>query len=444
MNFILNKIKGVFSISFLDLVYKTIIFGDFFIVIFPFAMKRYISKTRKHQLKTLENLKNKKQVIVAFFLQTPSTWKYDALYKKLAKSERFKPIVIITPYNVHINYSKSERLNVIKQSEIFAKEQNYNVVTSYNFENKKWLNIRKLINPDIIFFTKPYKDTLPAYYIYEFRDKITCYVPYGVWLLKDRVIDNYNLPLQNLLYHFFLETEINLPYAKKYSIRKGDNISLVGNLGMERLMDKKYIPKDVWKSQSKNKKRIIWAPHHTVNYMFNTSNFLSYYDFMLEMAKKYEDKIQFAFKPHPVLKFRLLNLWGQEKTEKYYSQWKNFPNTQLEEGYYDDLFLMSDAMIHDSITFTVEYIYTNKPSCFTVRNKNIETTYWNEFAQMAFNLHYHAYNEKDIESFIENIVLNGKDIIYDERKVFYDNYLYPKDEIMPSNKIMQILESDVS
>lgn len=441
MNFLINKIKGIFSVNLIDFLYTTIRFGDFFRLAFPFAMKRYLVKTRKLQATTLENLKKKDKIVVAFFLQSPSTWKYEALYKLLEKSERFSPIVIITPFNVHLNYSEKECLNVIDQCLTFVKNKGYNYFSSYDNEKHKWLDIRKIINPDIIFFTKPYKDTLPNYFIYKFRDKITCYVPYGVWLLKDRVIDNYNLPFHNLLHHFFHESELNVPYAEKYSLCKGDNISLVGNLGMEHLMDKKYIPADVWKTQTKRKKRIIWAPHHTINYMFNSSNFLSYCDFMLEMAKKYEEEIQIAFKPHPVLKFRLLKLWGQEKTEEYYSKWENLYNGQLEDGFYEDLFLTSDAMIHDSITFTVEYNYTGKPVCYIVRNEKMEIC-WNELAQMAFNCHYHVENEAEIENFIRNIVIENNDTMFDERKKFLETHLIPKDGLMPSEKIFRILDEE--
>jgi CDP-glycerol glycerophosphotransferase (TagB/SpsB family) len=153
--------------------------------------------------------------------------------------------------------------------------------------------------------------------------------------------------------------------------------------------------------------------------------------------------VQFAFKPHPVLKFRLLNLWGAERTESYYRQWQTLPNTQLEEGYYNDLFLTSDAMIHDSITFTAEYIYTRKPVLFTVRDSSMENC-WNEFGDKAFNLHYRAYSESDIENFINDAVLNGNDPKAADRTAFYSEYLYPKDGIMPSEKIYNILEKEIT
>ena len=48
-----------------------------------------------------------------------------------------------------------------------------------------------------------------------------------------------------------------------------------------------------WKLRDMNLKRIIWAPHHTIE--GNTddiafSTFLEYYDLMLEIAEKYSDR----------------------------------------------------------------------------------------------------------------------------------------------------------
>jgi hypothetical protein len=122
--------------------------------------------------------------------------------------------------------------------------------------------------------------------------------------------------------------------------------------------------------------------------------------------------------------------------------WKNMPNTQLEEGYYTDLFKTSDAMIHDSCSFTAEYLYTLKPVMFTVKNEDIIKE-WDPFGMMAFNLHYHGYNENEIENFIQQIVIDGNDPMCSERKAFFDAYLYPKDGIMPSEKIFKVLENDI-
>jgi hypothetical protein len=420
--------------------YKLLIFRDFFRLFFPWCMKRYIKKTRKLQQKTICKLKNKPRITVAFFLQTPSVWKYDELYRYLQQSQRFNPVVVICPYNVHLNYSKKECLNVMKQTETFVQNKGYNYISSYNEQKKHWINIKKILNPDIVFFTKPYKDTVPSCYIYRFRDKISCYTGYGYNLLNNHR-RAYNLPFHNLLFHQFVETEFHEQLVRQYSDIKGENVVITRRLGADSLMDKNYIPKNAWNMQNVPKKKIIWAPHHTIDYMFKFSNFMQYCDKMVSLAKKYEQYIQFAFKPHPVLKFKLINLWGEKKTEDYYNLWKTMPNTQIEEGYYIDLFLTSDALIHDGASFTAEYLHTCKPTLFLVRDENI-TKEWNEFGDMAFNLHYHARNEQEIENFIEKTILLGDDPMSEARKKFYNQYLYPKDGIMPSEKIYKILEEE--
>lgn len=438
---IINKIKGLKGISFLDTLYKTLTFHDFFITLFPSLQKREIRRVRKLQEKCKVHYSRKKKISVVFFLQNESVWKYDSLYRLMEKSEEFEPIVVVSPFNVHLIYDKAECLNVMRKAVSFAQKQNYNYLCAFDFEKKKWINVSKRLNPEIVFFSKPYKDTLPQYHIYKFKEKLTLYAPYGICCI-DIYRTNYNLTFNNLLWKFLVETEFQKGFAEQYSLCKGDNAVVVGALATEKLMDPSYQPKDVWKPQSHSKKRIIWAPHHTVDYLFNFSNFLVYCDLMLELAKKNKDKVQFAFKPHPILKFKLINIWGKEKTEAYYRKWEEMENTQLEQGSYMDLFMTSDAMIHDCASFTAEYLYTKKPVLFMVRDPEV-LTHWNTFGRKCFDMHYHAENIEQIESFINNVVLGEEDKMREERERFCIEYLYPKDGVLPSQKIMNILQEEL-
>ena len=121
MSSVIEKIKQFVGVSFWDSLYKTFTFRDFFIATFPACMNRRIAKVRKAQSRKLEDLKQQKSCRVVFFLQTHSVWKYDALYQKLAESEYFEPIVVISPYNVHLIYDKEECFRVMRQTEDFAR-----------------------------------------------------------------------------------------------------------------------------------------------------------------------------------------------------------------------------------------------------------------------------------------------------------------------------------
>ena len=436
---IAEKIKQFVGISFWDSLYKAFIFRDFFIAASSSCLLRKVAKVRRAQLHKINELRKQDKYKVLFFLQTPSVWKYDTLYNKLQKSKLFDPIVIVSPYNVHLNYDKQECFRVMQQTESFAKAKGYNYISAYDWEKHKWRDIKKQCSPDIVFFTKPYKDTLPAYHIYNYTDVLTLYVPYGINCMH-LYHNNYELPFQSLLWKLLLETDFQKHYAEIYEKSHGDNVEVIGALAMEKLMQADYKPHDVWKPQGKKKKRIIWAPHHTVDYLFNFSNFLNYCEDMLVLAEKYQDEVQFAFKPHPVLKFKLINLWGLEKTEAYYRRWEELENGQIEQGDYIDLFKTSDAMIHDSASFTVEYLYAKKPVLFQIRDEKVKDEF-NSFGQMCLQQHYTAYSIEETEQFIRDVVIGGDDPKKKDREQFYRQYLYPADGVMPSDKIFNLLKT---
>lgn len=105
----------------------------------------------------------------------------------------------------------------------------------------------------------------------------------------------------------------------------------------------------------------------------NYSTFLSIAEELLEFIKNTQLPVQMAFKPHPLLKSQLYNYssWGKEKTDEYYAAWEFLPNAQLETNEYVDLFMTSDAMIHDCGSFTIEYHHTLKPVMYLVNGKSI-------------------------------------------------------------------------
>lgn len=424
----------------IDAIYKNFRFGDLLLAAFPSYQMRYVNRLRKKQFQMIESKQlSKTRYKVLFFLQNSSIWKYDTIYRLMEKSDLFEPIVAISPYNVHLFYDNQECLRVMQKAEQFAESQGYHYISTYDHIHKKWIDIKKDIRPDIVFFSKPYKDTHPYYHLYHYEDCLTLHAPYGICCVDIYRI-NYNLPFNNLLWKLLVETSFQKGFAEQYSLCKGDNAEIIGALGTENFISGMYVPTDVWKPQAHNKKRIIWAPHHTVDYLFNFSNFLVYCNDMLQLAEEYKETIQIAFKPHPVLKVKLINIWGKEKTENYYNRWNELDNTQLEEGNYTDLFLTSDALIHDCASFTAEYLYTRKPALFMVRDENV-LKHWNPFGEQCFNQHYHAQSMDEIRHFIDNVVITGNDPKKKGRELFYKEYLYPKDGIMPSEKIFNILKT---
>ncbi|MBK7764430.1 MAG: hypothetical protein IPI46_13985 [Bacteroidetes bacterium] len=152
---------------------------------------------------------------------------------------------------------------------------------------------------------------------------------------------------------------------------------------------------------------------------------MSNYNLLLQIAEKYEGLIQIAFKPLPLLKSKLYehNEWGREITDKYYKSWAELLNGQFAEGDYVDLFLTSDAMIHDCASFSVEYHYTKKPVMF-MAGEDV-TKQLSDFGILAYNMHYKGTQKIDFEQFIEDVVLNGNDVMFAARQTFFSEHLLP-------------------
>ena len=349
-------------------------------------------------------------------------WKYKHLYNILNTHPKFKPYIVILPCIVYNKQQQKD--NTIELIQYF--KENRIPFYTYTKEDGTFFNIRKEINPDIIFYPQPYKEIFsPKFQYTKFIDKLLSYYPYAFWTSEGSW--SYNQTYQNIAWKLFYSTELHKIDAQKYAFNKGKNVEIVGYPNADLFLN--HTHQDIWKVQSNRKKRIIWAPHFTIfsGEILYQSNFLWMANFMLELTKNYSDIIQFAFKPHPRLYTELCKHqdWGKEKTEAYYQQWERMKNTQLESGEYIDLFMTSDAMIHDSSSFTVEYHYSKKPVMFITNDYNKHLEGKSDFGKLAMEQHYIGNNKEDIIHFIENVVLRGNDPMKAGREDFFNQYLLP-------------------
>jgi hypothetical protein len=192
-------------------------------------------------------------------------------------------------------------------------------------------------------------------------------------------------------------------------------------------------------------KYVIWAPHHTLELEYGVlhrDSFLYYSEVMMEMVKKYHEEVVFIFRPHPLLKSKLYShpAWGKKKTDDYYNDWNKRENTLLSEtrDYIDD-FILSDAIIHDSGSFTIEYLYTLKPALFIGERPNDE--YLTPSAVAAFDCYHFADNREGIEKFIDSIVAEKEDIMHSKKVAFKNEYLQVNDKQVAQNIIDDILSN---
>lgn len=369
-------------------------------------------KTIKYRVRCI---RKKKTIKVLFIITEIGYFKTKKLYDSMLRHHRFCPLLGVTT-SLENPSAKYELTN-------FLKDNDYHYVDLDDNPSRKF----KTIKPDIIFYQKPYQSCYRPYFSFvNHLSSLFCHVNYA---FNSQDIDWFvRQPLFSCVWQQYFENSLTAnPQRLLMIVDKGKQAVITGLPIQDQLITSKESLSDPWKQQTKNKKRIIYAPHHTIGSRhfkgLAISSFLENCDMMLELMHKYSNQTQWVFKPHPFLYKKLVDLWGEEKTDRYYDEWSKSENSQLENGVYDALFLYSDAMIHDCFSFTIEYLYAHNPVFFLMRQKGEESDR-NAFAQKAYDLHYKGYTKQQIEEFVLNVI-NGIDPLKKKREIFYNEYLLP-------------------
>lgn len=380
------------------------------------AVARQLAKYREAIPEKVKAIQNKDKIKVLFVLYESATWKTEALYLAMQNHTRFDVQIGIT---LSLAYAPSKSISSLTELTQYLDSKGY----AYMELSKGIIN--NILQPDIIFYQTPYSGVIDNdLYIDSIeKDTLFCHIQYAFNTRYDRWA--VNQPLHLKAWQVYYENESAADAAKAKSLILGSNYRVTGLPIQDELMTPKEIYSDPWKKQDKKKKRIIWAPHHSINKdnWIVYSTFLEYADNMLSLARKYREEVQFVFKPHPVLAGKLDRLWGKEKRIQYYSEWAKMDNGQLSTGKYIDVFKYSDAMIHDCSSFMIEYHYTQNPVMYLTSSHTSQEGLM-AWAEEAFNLHYKGQSIADIEKFIQNVIA-GTDPMKEKRKEYYYKYLTP-------------------
>ena len=387
----------------------------------------------------LLKLKCKSTINVVFFAMSVSMWRYQGLYDIMRANKRFRVFIVIQP---SLAYSQEQQAKDTADLIDYFSSQNIPFVLGTNIGGQVY-NIKKEISPDILFYPQPYNDYYPKELSYNrFYNKLLCYYPYAFWTGSGDW--SYDQPLHRMAWKLFYPTVMHKEDFFHY-FRKSANVEVVGFPSADDFLFKNH--HYVWKQSSK-KKKIIWAPHFTIlpGGLVKQSNFLWMADVMLEIADTYSDQIQIVFKPHPRLFTELVNHqeWGLEKTVEYYKKWDRLENAKVELGGFVNLFMTSDAMIHDCGSFAVEYHYTGNPVMYIAEHFEEQLEEKNSFGKLAMGLHYVGKNRKDIIDFIENVVIGGVDQMSSHRKQFMEEYLIPPGGKTVAENTLAVLIKELS
>ena len=358
-------------------------------------------------------IRRKKTIRVLFVLQYLSEWKTESLYLAMLKHPRFEPILGITKCIV----VEGEEKRLI----------DYCVKKGYNYV---WIETNKTLqeqqHPDIIVHQTLYSSIIsPNHQFGANKKSLFIYVPYAFNSIIASWFFNSNLTV-NCWQHYF-ENKSCSDECRMIHHSNGFNFVVTGLPIMDILLQPKASFPNPWPINGDKRKRIIYAPHHTIadiHYSdIDYSTFLENGEFILKMAEKYKNQVYFVFKPHPRLFTNLVEYWGKEKTEAYYKKWDNPGVSHLELGEYIGLFKHSDAMIHDCGSFTIEYMYSGNPVMYLVK-KTRRTDNMTQYAKQAYDLHYKGKKHEDIEQFIQDVI-SGNDPLKEDRLQYVASELTP-------------------
>lgn len=378
------------------------------------AQVRQYSMMHEMKLERLQRkIRNGERAKVFFMTQRAAAFGAASVYREMKKSDIFDPYVMcISKRDIWYNGF----YDAVEEDVKFFTERGFRAFNAYD-ENRVPKDLTEL-NPDIIFFDSPNLYG-PAFNSHFRLDQInwkylTCYIPYGL-LMVDSFYYHYNNINVRTCWKFFLDTDSSYDRALRDAEFNGMNIVKAGYPKFDDYESSKN--GDLPQRLNNDNKTVIYAPHWSLDIENNFATFDLYKDIIFEFAKDHPD-INFVFKPHPELEFRIKNLhaWGksnfsQEDYKDYIHKWNDLPNGLcITQGGYINIFEHSDCMITDCGSFIGEYLLSLKPCIylFNPRKKHQKDTY-TPLAKKILDTYYIAENVTELKKYFQHIILDGCD-----------------------------------
>ncbi len=333
---------------------------------------------------------------VCFLVSSIEKWHCDLLYHLFENHKHFEPHIILSASVDNID-RMHDLFNIFKQ-------QYDSVHVGYDYNKKEYIPWH-VFSPDIIFFQEPWDIPVQHNVFTAAKYALTCYTPYCFHLMNSPY--NYLEKFHRFLWAYFVEDQ---SYVDDYNrVYHANNCIAVGSLHLDRYRSNRPPNDDFWHDDGHHKLRIIYAPHFSFDNTHRTATFQQNGIFLQQLASMYP-QTTWAFKPHPTFKQQLimLNMMSQDGVNEYYNNWKQYGNV-FSDVDYRDLFLTSDSLITDCISFLADYLPTKKP-VFHLR-RDSQAVPFNEFGQSIIDTYYQIHNNAELERLFSQVIINGHDTL---------------------------------
>ena len=363
---------------------------------------REVPRIRKRYAEVLEYLRAREGKFRVLFLSSDcSKWKVQTLYDRMKDSARFEPVVALSVYGWHDDLSAAE--SRLERSRVFFSSRGIPAEHAYDARKHMAISLENF-KPDIVFYDQPW-DVLPEHdpaVVSSFA--LTCYVPYVIPNFTIDVVDCALAFHRKVFRHFML----NEDWSALCRRVRGD-LSVAGmTVGSGHPMLDVYDKIDA----STDGDLVVYAPHWSFPHkdnpnFFNISTFLWTGQAMLDYARLHPE-INWAFKPHPVLKGALIKsgVMSEAEVDAYYGEWEKIGESCY-TGDYPELFKRSRAMITDCASFLTEYASTGKPIVRLVSSQAM--LHPCELSERLYSTYYQVRKIGELEPVLDDLLVKGRD-----------------------------------
>jgi CDP-glycerol glycerophosphotransferase (TagB/SpsB family) len=324
-----------------------------------------------------------KPIKVAFLGLYFEAWDaLDEIYRLMLEDPRFEPVVISLPRKLtgQLAYAGEEKAHEFFESQ-GIEHLRFNS-GGQDSQNTDALEQLELLEPDYVFVNYPWQRNYQPAMRFDQLVSFTrlAYVPYFSLVMVDEPDDEPgggqgDAPVATHLYTQRLHQLASLVFTQEklvvdaYALTERGNsyVHFTGSPKIDNLRREAQQGKSSW-PLSGEKFKIVWAPHHSYSpHWFNFGVFSKIYIQMLDFAKQ-NPNIEIVLRPHPFLWGTLTdrNVLTVEELSSWRTSWDALVNTYVDEdGSYAELFLATDVLLTDGISFLGEYpLVTGKPTIF--------------------------------------------------------------------------------
>lgn len=385
---------------------------------------------------TICNMKKKTKndkIKIIFICQVPAIWNnFQYIYKAAQDDANIEAFILALPEKImgHIyeeKYGKNKAYDMCSKFE----ENTINAQTSYN----SWYSLEN-INPDIVFYERPYDIHLPEQYrSYNVKKYAkTCYVPYAYSIGNFNAKLTYNYEFLKNINYVFTENSYYKEMLNKISKKFLNNKLKAMYFGYSRYSHKAIgLTTNI---SDKKVKTILWLPRWTSDEKLCATTFFQYKNFLINYCISHKN-VRLICRPHPLMlrNFIATGEMTEQEKEEFLEIFNTNKNLEYDDFWNHEIsFKKADIFVSDPTSLLLEELFTGKPViCCTNHYKfDKPAKRWSKFI-------YKISNKNELQKQLD-LLIAEKDINKEKRLNYLNNnFIFDKHT---ETKIIEYLKKE--